>query len=252
MRLTDQQLADYFEQGYLVLRGLIDAPSLQRYNQRFEDLVNGKLPLAPGMKIMQDVMVVKGAVHPESELHAVNKMLCLEEDPVLFEFAHHPALVSAVQSLLGDEIYCLSSNVFNKPPGVDGKHPMHQDLRYFKLAPADKIVGIWTAILPATRASGCLAVLPGSHKRGMLEHDTPDWDFVNYGFFGIEDIDLSERVHVELQPGDTLLFHPLLVHGSGTNRSDGFRRAISIHCAAADCTSDKGDWRKNPFTRRLA
>ena len=251
MRLTEQQVAQYFEQGFLVLPGLIDSASLHRYNQRFEALVNGEDALAPGMKIMQDVMVVKGAVKPQSDLHAVNKMLCLEEDPILFAFAHHPQLVSALQSILGEEIYCLSSNVFNKPPGVDGKHPMHQDLRYFKLSPADKIVGVWTAILPATRETGCLAVIPGSHTQGMLEHDTPDWDFVNYGFFGIEDVDLDKRVHVELQPGDTLLFHPLLIHGSGTNRGKDFRRAISIHCASADCTSEKGDWRNNPFTRRL-
>ena len=38
-----------------------------------------------------------------------------------------------------------------------------------------------------------------------------------------------------MAPGDTLLFHPLLVHGSGRNRSDGFRRAISTHYASADC-----------------
>jgi len=250
MRLSPQQQELYFEQGYLVLPGLIDAASLQSYNSRFEALVRGEDALAPGMKIMQDVMVVKGAVAPASELHAVNKLLCFEEDETLFEFAHHPQLVSAIQSLIGEHIYSLSSNIFNKPPGVDGKHPMHQDLRYFKIGPADKIVGVWTAMFPATRESGCLAVIPGSHTQGMLEHDNPDWEFVNYGFFGIEDLDLSQRQHVELQPGDTLLFHPLLIHGSGTNTSNHFRRAISIHCAAAECTGE-GDWQHNRFTRRL-
>ena len=170
----------------------------------------------------------------------------------LFEFAHHPELVSAIQSLLGDEFYSLASNIFNKPPGVDGKHPMHQDLRYFKLSPADKIVGVWTAMFPATRETGCLAVIPNSHKQGPLEHDMPDWDFVNYGFYGVKDLDISQRVHVELQPGDTLLFHPLLIHGSGSNKSDGFRRAISMHCASVECTSEKGDWRSNEFCRRIA
>jgi phytanoyl-CoA hydroxylase len=252
MKLTEAQSSEYFEQGYLVLPGLIEAAALQDYNQRFIDLVEGRVPLATGMKIMQDVMVVKGAVQPQTPLHGVNKMLCLEEDEVLFGFARHRELVSAVQSLVGEVLYSLSSNVFNKPPGVDGKHPMHQDLRYFKLEPADKIVGVWTAMLPATRETGCLAVIPGSHKRGMLKHENPDWEFVNYGFFGIEEVNLEDRIHVELAPGDTLLFHPLLIHGSGTNKGVDFRRAISVHFASGDCVSSKGEWRTNAFTRRVA
>ena len=114
MKLSEKQVTQYFEEGYLVLPGLIDSVCLASYNQRFEDLVEGRVALAPGMKIMQDVMVAKGAVKPASALHGVNKMLCLEEDPVLFGFARHPELVEAVQSLLGQSIFSLSSNVFNR------------------------------------------------------------------------------------------------------------------------------------------
>jgi len=252
MRLTAEQIEAYFEHGYLLLPGLIDTDELARYNERFESIVAGREALAPGMKIMQDVMVVKGAVQPATPTHGVNKVLCLEEDPTLFAFAHHSGLVAAVASIIGREIYSLSSNVFNKPPGVDGKHPMHQDLRYFKLSPADKIIGVWTAMLPALRETGCLSVIPGSHKRGPLEHENPDWEFVNYGFYGVRDLDISQRVHVEMQPGDTLLFHPLLIHGSGSNKGEDFRRAISVHFASDECESPDKDWRNNPFTRRIA
>ncbi|MEM7098192.1 MAG: phytanoyl-CoA dioxygenase family protein [Pseudomonadota bacterium] len=250
--LSAAQVEEYDHNGYLVLPGLISAQELDDYNQRFLAIVEGEISCADGMKIMRDVMVVKGAVAPATPVHAVNKLLCLEEDPRLFAFVRHPMLVGAIQSLLGETIYSLASNVFNKPPGVDGRHPMHQDLRYFKLSPADGIVGVWTAMLPATRASGCLAVLPGSHKGDLLPHANPDWEFVNHGFYGIDQLDLASRVHVELQPGDTLLFHPLLIHGSGRNRSDNFRRAISVHYAADRCTSPKDDWRQNTFTRQIA
>ncbi len=250
--LSQDEIDRYFEDGYLVLRELIDAESLAVYNARFLDFVEGREPLADDMKIMQDVMVVKGAVEPPSPVHGVNKLLCLENDPTLFGFASHPRLVAALQSLLGDEIYSLSSNVFNKPPGVDGRHPLHQDLRYFKVRPADRIVGVWTAMLPATREHGCLAVIPGSHKGDLLPHENPDWDFVNFGFYGIDEVDVDARVHVEMAPGDTLLFHPLLIHGSGRNRSGDFRRAISVHYAAGDCESPRGDWQHQQFTRRIA
>lgn len=232
MKLNPDQISQYHQHGFLLLTALIPQTQLQQYDTRFHDFVEGKIECPSGMKIMQDVMVVKGAVTAQSPLHGVNKILGLENDPQLNAYSSHTELVTAVSSLLGDELYSLTSNVFNKPPGVDGRHPMHQDLRYFRLRPADKILGAWTAILPARRESGCLAIIPGSHKWGLLEHQSPDWKYLNHGFYGVKGVDLEARQHIEMEPGDTLLFHPLLVHGSGRNRSAHFRRAISVHFAA--------------------
>lgn len=250
--LTEQQLQQYAANGYLLLPKLIDPASLDRYNQRFLSIVDGQTALSGAMKVMRDVMVVKGAVTPETKLHGVNKLFCLEDDPVLFEYAKHPELTSAIQSIIGSSVYTLTSNVFNKPPQVDGRHPLHQDLRYFKLRPENKIVAAWTAILPATRASGCLCVIPGSHRNGLLAHDMPDWEFLNSGFFGTTDVDSTQRQHIEMQPGDTLLFHPLLVHGSGRNKSTRFRRAISVHFASGECESPRADWQTTGHTRRIS
>ena len=44
-----------------------------------------------------------------------------------------------------------------------------------------------------------------------------------------------KRVHLEMNAGDTVLFHPLLIHGSGANRTSGYRKAISCHYAASEC-----------------
>lgn len=55
-------------------------------------------------------------------------------------------------------------------------------------------------------------------------------------YHGIQKFDPNaDRIHVEMETGDTVLFHPLLVHGSGTNRSAGFRKAISCHYADSAC-----------------
>lgn len=249
--LNERQIKDYKSDGFLLLPGLVPAAILDALNTRFLDIVEGREPCSGAMKIMQDVMVVKGAVLPESPLHGVNKLFCLEDDPVLNTFATYPKLVNCVQSIIGDAIYSLTSNVFNKPPKVDGKHPLHQDIRYFSMRPVSSIVASWTAMLPTSRENGCLAVIPGSHHDGVLTHGSPDWQYVNHGFFGIDDVDIERRVHIEMQPGDTLLFHPLLVHGSGRNRTDQFRRAISVHYASAQCRSPKGGWQDKPQVRRI-
>ena len=44
-----------------------------------------------------------------------------------------------------------------------------------------------------------------------------------------------ERVPLHMEKGDTVFFHPLLIHGSGTNFSGRFRKAISCHYSTSDC-----------------
>ncbi|XP_040091742.1 phytanoyl-CoA dioxygenase, peroxisomal-like, partial [Oryx dammah] len=59
---------------------------------------------------------------------------------------------------------------------------------------------------------------------------------VNIMFHGIQDYDQNNaRVHLVMEKGDTVFFHPLLIHGSGRNKSQGFRKAISCHFADANC-----------------
>ena len=251
MRLSRDQVERYRRQGYLLLPGLIPEPRLVAYEERFVALAGGEAAPAPEMKIMHDVMVVKGAVAPDTPLHGVNKLINFEDDAALYGYTLEPGLLGAVRSLIGDNLYSISTNVFNKPPGVDGRHPLHQDLRYFRIRPADRIIGSWTAFGETHRENGCLAVIPGSHKGPLLDHGNPDWEFVNAGFFGIEQEGLGERMHLPMAPGDTLLFHPLLIHGSGHNRSRSFRRAISSHYATADCESPVRDWRVGKQVRPI-
>ena len=253
--LTDEQLRGFRRDGYVLVPRLIDAERQQRYEQRFLDLVEGRAAVPDEMVLMRDVMVAKGAAQPATPVHAINKLLNFVTDPVLWQYACEPSMAAVAAQLVGeaapDSLRVIVSNVFNKPPGVDGRHPLHQDLRYFRLRPADGIVAAWTALSPCSRAAGCLAVLPGSHQGPLRNHGDPDWEYVNRGFYGIEDVDRSERVHVEMQPGDTLFFHPLLVHGSGRNRTAHCRRAISVHYAAMRCRAPEQDWQAGPHVRAV-
>ncbi len=86
-------------------------------------------------------------------------------------------------------------------------------------------------------ANGCLFAHPGSHQDGALHrHEYPDWeDGVNKMYHGVRGMDEAQRVELHMDRGDTVFFHPLMVHGSGPNRTDRFRKAISCHFASSDC-----------------
>ena len=250
--LDSAQISDYQMSGYVLIPGLIGQEELRQWSDRFEAVVNGDIKPARGMVVMKDVMVAKRAVTPKTPLHGINKLLNFEDDADFYAYVEHPKLLEAVRELIGSNLYSLVTNVFNKPPEVDGRHPLHQDLRYFRMRPPEKIVAAWTAISPCTRDNGCLAVVPGSHRLGLLEHAVPNWEYVNHAFYGIKELNSLQHLHIEMAPGDTLLFHPLLVHGSGTNHTSECRRSISTHYASFECESPAPDWRENDRVRHVS
>lgn len=85
-----------------------------------------------------------------------------------------------VEAFVGSpNILAIHSMLINKPPDSGTKssrHPLHQDLHYFPMRPADRIVGTWTAMEKITKENGCLSAVPGSHKGEHLEHDYPEWE----------------------------------------------------------------------------
>lgn len=240
--LDAEQRRFYDENGYLLVRGFFDPKELEPWSERFLAICEGRVPPAEDMLVMRDVMVAKGAVKPTSKLAAIAKIQDFHNDPVLFGgYAKHPKLLDWVEKFVGPDIKSIHNMLINKPPGVDGRHPLHQDLLYFPFRPADRIVASWTALEPCTRENGCLVVVPGTHKGELLEHEVPDWDYVNFLYVGVKGVgDTTQRIHLEMEPGDTVFFHPILLHGSGQNRSSGFRRAISAHFASARCQYVKG------------
>ena len=53
---------------------------------------------------------------------------------------------------------------------------------------------------------------------------------VNSAYHGIKDYNPTQPLlHLEMNAGDTVFFHPLLIHGSGSNQTKGFRKVRYMH-----------------------
>ncbi|XP_006022199.1 phytanoyl-CoA dioxygenase, peroxisomal [Alligator sinensis] len=187
---------------------------------------------------MRDVTIAKSEFIADEK--AITKIQDFQEDAELFRYCTLPQILKYVECFTGPNIMAVHTMLINKPPDpgkMSSRHPMHQDLHYFPFRPADLIVAAWTAMERVDRSNGCLVVLPGTHKGSLKQHDYPEWEGgVNKMYHGVRDYDANQpRVHLEMEKGDTVFFHPLLIHGSGANQTQGFRKAISCHFASADC-----------------
>ena len=137
-------------------------------------------------------------------------------------FARCRSVVDTCEAILGDEVYHYHSKMVMKEARIGGAWTWHQDYGYWYengvLWP--DLVSVFIAVDPATKENGCLQVLRGSHLCGRLDHVlTGD----QAGADAARVAEIAKRlplVHVEMEPGDALFFHPNLLHRSDQNRSE--------------------------------
>jgi ectoine hydroxylase-related dioxygenase (phytanoyl-CoA dioxygenase family) len=144
--------------------------------------------------------------------------------PWAYRLASHEAVLDAVERLLGPDILIDGNLVFYKPPHDASYASWHQDSVYsgWHLTPS---VSAWIVLTVSEPANGCMRVIPGSHKHGLLEHDNvQDPNLLNRRGERLRmDVDESQAVDVVLRPGEMSLHHTNIVHGSNPNTSDGPR-----------------------------
>ena len=155
------------------------------------------------------------------------KIQNLDRDPTFREFMRNPVFEDAARRCYGEgPISAFRVMFFNKPAGRGTHLPWHQD-RWQHLD-RDPILTVYTAIDPSNEVNGCVQVIPGSHKRGVLnaEHHSAFLTDANIA----EHCPEERVVDLELRAGQVALIHNHCIHRSGVNRSkDLARRALSIN-----------------------
>ncbi|XP_043740796.1 phytanoyl-CoA dioxygenase, peroxisomal-like isoform X2 [Cervus elaphus] len=224
--LSLEQRKFYEENGFLVIKNLVSDADIQRFRNEFDRICREEVKPF-GLSVMRDVTIPKSEYVPSEKM--ISKVQDFQEDEELFRYCTLPEILKYVECFTGPNIMAMHTMLINKPPDSGKKtsrHPLHQDLHYFLFRPSNSIVCAWTAMEHIDRNNGCLVVLPGTHKGPLKPHDYPQWEGgVNIMFYGIQDYDKNNaRVHLVMEKGDTVFFHPLLIHGSGRNKSQGFRK----------------------------
>ncbi|XP_063225544.1 phytanoyl-CoA dioxygenase, peroxisomal-like isoform X2 [Bacillus rossius redtenbacheri] len=225
----------YEDNGYLLVRGLVEHALLDECCRRFVDVCEGRVPRS-NMVLMKDKSLLATEAAGEKLYYKLQDIVW---DDVFSKYILHPRVLDYVECFTGPNVKAVHTMLINKPPD-SGKmtsiHPLHQDLHYFPFRPADRIVAAWTAMERVTVDNGCLVVIPGTHKGKLEPHDYPDYENgVNKAFHGVKGFENHPLLPLEMEKGDTVFFHPILVHGSGINTTKGFRKAISCHYAASEC-----------------
>ena len=212
--LTDDQVARYHADGYVLQRSLFDAEEidlLRRAAREDHELDRRAFGRADGEGGTVRLSLWN---HPGDGIYGM--------------FARCQRVVRSAERVLAGEVYHYHSKMIMKDPKVGGAWAWHQDYGYWYqngvLQPL--LTSVFIAVDPSTRENGCLQVIRGSHQCGRINHVlTGDQAGADR-----ERVDeLLKRLpldHVEMEPGDALFFHCNLLHRSDQNRSDKPRWAM--------------------------
>ena len=161
--------------------------------------------------------------------------------PVLDDVVKNPDIIHVVCSVLETEdVLVWSSDWCIKSAHSSGFYRWHQDSTYAGMAMPEKAVTVWLALTPSTPASGCLRVVPSSHKWGQLAHEfkPSNENMLSRGqhiVIGEKIADFTnEAVDLRLQAGEMSLHSFRTIHASGPNQTDDPRIGFAIRYCAAD------------------
>lgn len=205
--LSESQVCRYNEDGFCApIRALSadEAADFRRRFEAYEQAYSGWYELSRGQK-----------------LYLLQRWAA--------DLAQHPKVLDAVEDVLGPDIFVWGFSLFVKDAHSPSYVSWHQDSTYWGLSKPD-VVTAWVALSPSTRESGCMKMIPGSHKIDQLpHHDTlAKENLLTRGQEIAVEVDEGRATYLVLQPGEISLHNIRTVHASEPNHSENRRIGIAI------------------------
>lgn len=148
--------------------------------------------------------------------------------PFMDELTRRPEITDVIAGILGPDLLVLDTPFFIKEANTRSFVSWHQDLHYWGLETDDEVTA-WLALSPATKQSGCMRFVAGSHRRRVDHRDTFAGDnLLSRGQEIAVEVDESEAIEAELMPGQMSIHHGRVFHASHPNRSADRRIGVAI------------------------
>jgi ectoine hydroxylase-related dioxygenase (phytanoyl-CoA dioxygenase family) len=242
-RLTEDEVRAFHDQGFLLVRGALAPADLAPVIAEFDDFIDGV-----ARRLHEEGRIAEAFADLGFERRLAR--ICEHSDvvfrmlfnrsylrPALFELLRSEKILDLAESIVGPEVMCHSGyrirpKIPEGAPLVDrvraaGVMPWHQDAAYLSAeCDAGLYVTLWTPLTEATPENGCLEVIPGAHRGGVLCHR----NVRGAPFLEIppEALPSTAPVAISARPGDVLLIGNLTPHRSGPNRTERVRWSMDL------------------------
>ena len=228
MNLSEQQLAQFRSDGYLVIKKLVP----KRQCEAMLDVTQQQLKTAAEPVEYETELGYPGA--PASFDAPGGKTIrrlraAYQRDACFRHWAEDPDQVARLQQLLGEAV-CLTlahhNCVMTKHPHFGTATGWHRDIRYWSYSRPELVV-VWLALGPENAQTGGLRFIPGSHRQDIAPHQLDALDFLRPDVADNFPLFAAGR-QVEQEQGDVVFFHSKLFHAAGRNDGDMVKTSVAF------------------------
>lgn len=215
---TSQLAARFQEDGFVVVKGFLDAEELKQTEQEIDRYITEVLPNVPRIHVVYE----SGWSGPLKQFSSMELY-----DEYFRQALRRPATLELLGACLGEPVEPITTEVFYKPARVGSPALYHQENAYFNYLPPYGLV-IWISLDETTLENGAVHFVRGSHRLGEIPHVRTGLPLFTKALSDPPDPELYPEVPALLQPGDASIHHFLTVHRSGPNNTDSHRRGFVL------------------------
>ena len=231
--LTDEQIEQFRRDGFLIHGPLLNPDELEEMREAIDRLAAGEG--SPEVVRNLELSAQEDGLAGLSEKDRYWQLLRMAaHDPVIGRHVRRKCILDVVEDLLGTEdIKFFADQTMLKPGRHGSRISWHQDSAYWTRVEPPALVSCWVALDDVTTENGCMYMLPGTHKQGVVPFLAEEREGVK-GRLHVRDLDLSAAVPLTMAAGSCSFHHSCVIHGSGPNTTSSPRRAVISSYMRAD------------------
>ncbi len=224
-RISQDQIDFFNENGYLAGIRVLDDRQIEALRSELEGFFD---PDHAGRELWYEYNSNESTDPSKVLFHALGAWRLR---PGFHDLLWNPAFTVPASQLLGGPVRFWHDQLFCKPAKHGGVVAWHQDYSYWTRTQPMQHLTCWIGLDDSTMANGCVQYIPGSHRWNLLPITglAGDMDAIKNVLSDDQWQQFQNPVGVELQAGQCVFHHPLMVHGSSANDTDQPRRATVIN-----------------------
>jgi phytanoyl-CoA hydroxylase len=213
MTLDENQLKEFHENGFLLLKNFADSKLCDEIVEKAKTHLENKIaPIESEQEYMQKDI---------NEITVRRLRQVYDREEIFQKWMTNEKIRPILKQILNDTpVLTLAhhNSIMTKLPKESTRTFWHQDRRYWNFE-NDNLVSVWLALGDEYLENGLLEFIPGSHKINFSK-DRFD-EASNFLDENSENIELiHQKVHTNLQKGDVVLFHCKTLHHANKNSND--------------------------------
>ncbi len=221
--LTAEQVAEFFQQGFLVIETpLISKAELEWCNKILMRLLEQGVGRKEGRNF--DLAARLGGEDTPSPQMVRPSLYATE----LAGLSCRGKVLTVAKQLLGPDASFALDNTIYKPSRNGGPTPWHQDEAYNDPHFYQEQVSFWIAITESTAENGAMAYIPGSHLLGILPHRPHGGSAEANSIECYQGFDPASAKVCPIPAGAMIIHHGRTLHGAFGNKSDTSRLAYIL------------------------